>query len=128
MVFSKRFIKFCIVGGSGIIVNEFFLWFLTEIFMLYYLISSLIAIEISIVSNYTLNNFWTFKDKKVSGLKFFKLLIKYNIVYIGGTIINVFMLWFFTDIVGIFYLFSNLIGMGSGVLWNYFFSLKVVWK
>ena len=60
---TKRFLKFCLVGGSGILVNEGLLFLLTEFGGLYYLWSSAIAIEASIITNYILNDFWTFRDR-----------------------------------------------------------------
>ena len=60
----KRIFKYGTVGLWGLVVNEGFLWFFTEFVGFYYLISSLIAIEASIISNFFLNNYWTFSDVK----------------------------------------------------------------
>jgi dolichol-phosphate mannosyltransferase len=125
-----RILKFMLVGASGIFVNEFFLWFLTEISGLYYLVSSLISIEIAIISNFILNEFWTFRDmsrKSQKNKDISKRFLKYNILNIGGMIINIVGLYFFTSL-GIYYLISNVIAIGIGFLWNYFFSLKWAWK
>ena len=72
---SKTFIKFCIVGACGVLVNlGFFTLFLTAGMNKY--VASPIAIELSIISNFLLNNSWTFryrrtKDRtRVRGLKF----------------------------------------------------------
>jgi dolichol-phosphate mannosyltransferase len=71
----KTFIKFAIVGGSGVVVNlGFFTLFLMGGMNKY--IASPLAIEISIISNFLLNNFWTFRWRKtkdrvrIRGLKF----------------------------------------------------------
>lgn len=125
-----RILKFMLVGASGIFVNEFFLWFLTEVSGLFYLVSSLISIEIAIVSNFILNEFWTFRDmsrKSQKNKDISKRFLKYNILNIGGMIINIVGLYFFTSL-GIYYLISNVIAIGIGFLWNYFFSLKWAWK
>lgn len=72
---SKTFIKFAIVGASGVLVNlGFFTLFLMAGMNKY--IASPIAIELSIVSNFLLNNYWTFRWRKtidrtrIRGLKF----------------------------------------------------------
>jgi len=72
---SKTFIKFAIVGASGVLVNlGFFTLFLLAGMNKY--IASPIAIELSIVSNFLLNNYWTFRWRKtidrtrIRGLKF----------------------------------------------------------
>ena len=58
-----RFIKFNIVGLTGVFVNEGILMLLTSL-GLYYIYSSIVAIEISIISNFLLNDIWTFKDRR----------------------------------------------------------------
>lgn len=72
---SRTFIKFAIVGTSGVLVNLglFTLFLMLE--MNKY-IASPIAIELSIIWNFLLNNYWTFRWRKTSsrtrirGLKF----------------------------------------------------------
>ena len=72
---SKTFIKFAIVGASGVLVNlGFFSLFLMMEINKY--IASPIAIELSIIWNFLLNNYWTFRWRKtgnrtrIRGLKF----------------------------------------------------------
>ena len=72
---SKTFIKFAIVGASGVLVNlGFFTLFLMMEINKY--IASPIAIELSIIWNFLLNNYWTFRWRKtgsrtrIRGLKF----------------------------------------------------------
>jgi len=72
---SKTFIKFAIVGLSGVVVNLCFFTFFLGTGLNKYLASP-IAIELSIVSNFLLNNYWTFRWRKtvdptrIRGLKF----------------------------------------------------------
>lgn len=72
---SKTFIKFVIVGATGVVVNlgAFTLLLASGV---HELVASPIAIEASILSNFLLNNYWTFRWRKttdrvrVKGLKF----------------------------------------------------------
>ncbi len=72
---SKTFIKFLIVGASGVVVNLGFFTLLMALGLNKF-IASPIAIELSIVSNFFLNNGWTFRWRKTRdrvrtrGLKF----------------------------------------------------------
>jgi len=72
---SKTFIKFSLVGLSGVAVNLGVFTLLVLSGINKYLASP-IAIEISIISNFILNNYWTFRWRKkrdrirVRGLKF----------------------------------------------------------
>lgn len=72
---STTFLKFSIVGASGVLVNlGFFALFLLAGMNKY--LASPIAIEVSIVWNFFLNNYWTFRWRKsadrirLRGLKF----------------------------------------------------------
>jgi dolichol-phosphate mannosyltransferase len=122
-----RFFKFAVVGGSGVLVNMGVLFVLTEWIGLYYLISSLVAIELSIISNFILNDFWTWGDRKdFTGSGFFIRMIKYNIS--AGTAAftgNYFTLILLTELFGLYYILSNLIGIAVGVIINY--SLNDRW-
>lgn len=80
-----RFIKFCMVGLSGVLVNMGLLWLLTELAGLIYLFSAAISIESSIISNFILNNIFTFHDRRSPGVKStLKRLLKFNLVSLAG--------------------------------------------
>jgi len=72
---SRLLVKFLIVGASGVAVNLGLFSLLLQLGVNKYLASP-IAIEISIISNFLLNNYWTFRWRKVRdrlrvrGLKF----------------------------------------------------------
>lgn len=124
-----RFVKFCLVGGSGVLVNMGLLWLLTEKAGLFYALSSIFAIETSIITNYLLNNFVTFKDRRIPGTKPFLInMAKFNLVSLGGLIINLGVLSFFTEIIGFHYMLSNLIGIAGATMWNYFVNNWWTWK
>lgn len=119
----QRFVKFCLVGASGFLVNMFFLWFCTEILKLYYLFSSLIAIELSMINNYVLNDFWTWHDRGKEGRKeYFKRMLQYHLSTSAGFLTNISILWFLTEIVHVYYLFSNVFGILAGGLLNFFLN------
>ena len=113
-----RVLKFFIIGASGILVNFSVLYVLTEFFNIHYLISSIFAIETSILTNFLLNNIWTWKDRRKKN--FFHRLLQYHIsTWITGILANWLLLLFFTEIVGLYYLLSNLIGIGIGTISNF---------
>jgi dolichol-phosphate mannosyltransferase len=72
---SKTFLKFTAVGATGVVVNLVSFTLLMNA-GLHKFIASPIAIEISIVTNFILNNFWTFSQREhndrihIRGLKF----------------------------------------------------------
>ncbi len=126
-----RFLRFCTVGLSGVFVNEGALKFFTETASLYYIYSSILACEIAIVSNFFLNEFWTFRDRAsqrpdlTSRLKRF---LRFNLICALGAVLNIGVLWALTNLVGLYYLISNLFGIGVSTLWNYGLNSNITWE
>ena len=77
-LFAKHALQFYIVGASGVLVNLGLLYILTDIVGLWYVASQIIAISISITTNFFFNRYWTFgshvEDKKNS-VMYLKFLI-----------------------------------------------------
>lgn len=122
-----RFIKFCIVGFSGVIVNLGILYLLKEYFGLFFLASAL-AIEISIITNFILNDLWTFKDKGKKGSKsYFFRLVKWNLARLTTALVNLIVFWALTNI-GINYLISQAIGIFLATILAYLMSIVWVWR
>ena len=64
----RTFIKFCVTGLSGVLVNLGSFQLLTQ-FGVHRYLASPIAIELSIISNFLINNYWTFADRDLAGAK-----------------------------------------------------------
>jgi dolichol-phosphate mannosyltransferase len=124
-----RFFKFCAVGLSGVGVNMGLLWLLTDYAGLHYRVSSAIAIETSIITNFLLNNYFTFKGRNEPGARpFFQRLLKFNLISLVGLGINLGLLSLFTDVFGIYYLISNIIAIIIVMLWNYLLNTWWTWR
>jgi dolichol-phosphate mannosyltransferase len=124
-----RFIKFLLVGASGIIVNEGLLFILKELIKLTLPFASAIAIEASIISNFMLNDTITFRDRRTAGAKsFFSRLAKFNVVSLAGAAINYSATLLLTQVFGIHYLISNLIGIVIATMVNYLVNNWWTWK
>lgn len=125
----KRFLKFCLVGLSGVGVNLGLLWSLTELLGLFYLISAAFSIEASILSNFILNEFWTFRDRtndRSAGALLGRMM-KFNTICVVGLMVNVTILGALTEFIGLYYLISALFGIGGATLWNYFANVSLTW-
>ena len=123
----KRIFKYAAVGLWGLVVNEGFLWFFTEIGGLYYLISSIIAIEISILSNFFLNNFWTFADVKKDDSVFFRLS-KFHGVAIIVILVNISILYILVTFFNVYYLLANIVGIFVTFIVTYTLNTHFTWK
>ena len=114
-----RFLKFCAVGGVGAVLNLVVLYSLTELGV-FYLISGLLGIEAGLLSNFFLNRSWTFKDRQGRGLSYvLTALYRDHAVRFVGIVLNLLILWILTSFFGLYYLLSQLIGIGVAMLWNY---------
>ena len=83
---SVRFIKFCTVGASGVAVNLIFLAFFSDVMAIQVNVALALAIEISINSNFIINELWTFRDRRKSGGKLRRWIKFHLVALIGGTI------------------------------------------
>ncbi|MEM1782620.1 MAG: glycosyltransferase family 2 protein, partial [Nanopusillaceae archaeon] len=81
----KTILKFYLVSISGIIVNLLSIYILSIIGFQHF-ISSAIAIELSIINNFLLNNYWTFRNR--NNKSFHKKFIEYHIVTMISVILQ----------------------------------------
>ncbi len=125
----RRFVRFCLVGGSGVLVNMGLLWFFTEVAGLYYLVASAIAVEFAVINNFLWNDTWTFRDRcSAGGHMRWRRFLKFNLVSLAGLCINVSLLWLFTSHLGVYYLLSNLVGIAAATMWNFLVNSRWTWQ
>jgi putative flippase GtrA len=85
---SFRFLKFCTVGLSGVVVNLTLLAVLADGFGMQVNLASALTIEASINSNFFINELWTFRDRRSSSAGFLRRLLKFHLVSIMGGLIQ----------------------------------------
>ncbi|MBA7595729.1 hypothetical protein ES703_02694 [subsurface metagenome] len=126
---TKRLIPFALIGVFGAVLNTGLLFVLTEFFGLFYLLSSAIAVEICIVTQFVMNNRFTFTDSKTSGAKqFLTRLAKSNSIRLATLFGHIGILYMFTELFGIYYLMSNLIAIMIVFGANYLLESKITWR
>ena len=125
---SGRLVKFCLVGLTGLGVDTGILWLLTEKAGLFYIYSAVISTETAITTNFILNNTWTFRDRRYATSNVVSRFIKYNVTCIIGVGIKLGILTLMTEVFGLYYIISNIIGIAIAFLWNYFGSTKWAWR
>jgi dolichol-phosphate mannosyltransferase len=124
---SEEFIKFCVVGGSGVFVNMGIYLLITRMMGLPYYIASPIAIELSILWNFTWNNFWTFKKREAS-VSWMQRLIRFHVVAGVAGLVNYAVLLGLVSGLEVWDVLANLIGIALGTLVNYFMNSLWTWK
>jgi dolichol-phosphate mannosyltransferase len=122
----ERVLKFLCVGVTGVVVNIGLLYILTEYAGIFYLVSSLVGIEASIISNFILNDLWTFNDIPGKHSKT-KRFLRFHVVSITGLIINMVTLALLTEVFGVWYIVSSLVGILLAFTWNFTVNRRITW-
>ena len=124
---AKDFIKYSLVGLSGVGVNLGIYALLTRYYDLSEAIAPIFSIEAAIISNFLLNNFWTF-GKRLNQSRIRVKFFKFHLVSGLAAIINylVFFILFFTF--GIYDILANLIGIAFAAVVNYLINSNWTWK
>jgi dolichol-phosphate mannosyltransferase len=124
LAYFRSFLKFNIVGLTGVFVNEGLLIALHSMGV-YILTASAIAIEVSILSNFFLNDFWTFRDRRSGHLAV--RLVKFNLLMLAGLVVNLTIIYAATTYFAIAAELANLGGIGAAFLLRYALSVRYAW-
>jgi dolichol-phosphate mannosyltransferase len=119
-------LRFGCVGLIGAVVNSALLWLLTEQAHMYYLSSSVLATEVAILANFTLNHTWTFATLH-DDQRLMSRLVKFNVVSLGGLVLTVATLFVLTQFAGLHYMVANVIAIGFAATWNYVVNRRWTW-
>jgi dolichol-phosphate mannosyltransferase len=116
-----RMLRFGVVGASGVVVNQGLLMLLHGVFALPLFFSSAIAIETSILTNFTLNSRWTWKIDLGRSLRSW---VRKAIQYHAATAVsafagNIIVLMGLVHLFGVDYRLANLVGIAAGSAFNY---------
>lgn len=120
-----KFLKFGIVGVSGVVVDFGVTWLLKEQLRLNKYIANSTGFACAVVSNYVLNRIWTFHsaDPQV-GIQF----AKFTLVALVGLGMNNAIIYLLTERRGVKFYTSKLVATGVVMLWNfganYLFTFK----
>lgn len=124
----KNLFRFAFVGASGAVINLLILWILTDFGHLFYLLSALIAIEISILWNFFFNTKLTFNYKFENMNFFLDSAIKYHMTSFVGILINLSVLLSLTELININYIISEIIAILLAFGVNYILSINYIWR
>jgi len=127
---SSRFFKFCIVGGSGVLVDMTLLYLLSDPATLGFGLtrSKIVAAETAIVSNFLLNDAWTFGDltEKTRGVRAkLRRFVGFNAICAAGLALNVIILNLLFNLVGMNRYVANGISILAVTGWNYWLNRKL---
>ena len=124
-----RFVRFCIVGGSGVLVNYAVYLPLSRLTPIGPYFSEAAAFEISLLSNFLLNEAWTFRDRSLDDAAGFgRRLGRFHLVSLGGLALNLLVFGMFLELVGLPDLMALLFGIAAATMWNFLVNLRWTWS
>ena len=121
-----RFALFSIVGGIGLIVHLAVLNAL-KLFGFDFLTAQVTAIAVAMVSNFAMNNEFTYRDRRLTGLSFFPGLILFCLVCSFGALANVGVAEIAIHQVGNWSI-AGLAGAIMGAVFNFSAATSLVWR
>lgn len=119
-------LKFLFVGALGTIVNLGLMFFFVETQHFSYLLSSVLAVEVSILHNFFWNNHWTFAQRR-TGKTLFVRLLRFNGVSLCSLLVNVGVFLLFLKL-GTWYLLAQFFGIILAFFVNYLVNNYWVFK
>src|SRR5829696_8221174 len=129
---AGRFWKFAMVGASGVLVNNLTLITLAEYFDASKIIAWMFAVGLSILSNFLLNNAFTWRDVRHSSRIHFllrgALAYPVAIVGIGANFAVYYPLLKYVSEDFPYYVLFNLLGIAAGTSVNFILSSRLVFR
>jgi len=122
-----RFLRFCLVGASGALLNMAILWALVR-GGAPYLCAGGVAIAAATTCNFLLNDAFTWRDRwSSSSVKRATRYLRYWAATGVGSLIQLALLGGLAS-VGVHYLAANAVGIMAAILWNFWVNNRWTWK
>ena len=112
-----QFFRYTLVGGLAFVVDLVLLFVLTEYAHWHYLVSATLSFLAGLLVNYILSTQWIFRSSKIKNKKIEFIL--FGLIGVIGLGLNNVLLYFFTDLIGLYYMLSKLITAVLVYAWNF---------
>ncbi len=116
----KKFVKFGVVGASGVLVDFGFTFLCKELIKIPKYVSNAIGFTIAASTNYFFNRIWTFHSHNPEiGIEYVRFLL----VSLIGLGINTLILWILVSKFKKNFYVSKLFAIAVVTVWNFFINL-----
>ena len=120
-----KFIKFCAVGLSGMVIDFSTTWMLKEKVRINKYIANSTGFVLAATSNYIWNRFWTFQSENSHIATEY---ISFIIISLAGLAINNLLVYFFSDRLKFNFYLSKLIAIVVVTLWNFILNYLITFR
>lgn len=118
----RLFIGYVFFAGIAALVDLGLLFSLTEFIGFHYLISAALSYTCGMITNYSLNKVFTFKNKNKKIVQQFGLFVFVALIGLG---LNQLILWLLVEFVGLWYMLAKLISISIVMFWNFYGHKKI---
>jgi dolichol-phosphate mannosyltransferase len=123
-----RFMLFSLVGLTGLGAHLVVLWLAYHVLALPFPASQAIATVTAMVGNFTLNNFFTYSDRRLTGWDFARGLLSFCLICSVGAVANVGIASFLLGQEHASWWFAGFAGAAMSSVWNYAVRSVITWK
>ena len=114
-----QFIKFCVVGGTGVVVDFGITFLFKEKLKLNKYIANSLGFMAAASTNYLLNRWWTFRSHDPEVAQQYVQFVGISAI---GLILNNIIIYLLNDKARLNFYLSKLIAIGLVTLWNVFMN------
>lgn len=121
------FVRFCVVGASGFVINATLLFFLTESVGLRAGVAQLIAAEVALFSNFIFHHTWTYKRNNVQKT-IPQLIVQFHATSWAAVLGSALIVDVTTHQFGLSNFVALVISSLTVLFWNFGWSRYVIWR
>jgi dolichol-phosphate mannosyltransferase len=121
-----QLVSFGLIGSAGVLVHLVVLSIGMALFTGFFLVAQTVAVIVSMVFNFVLNNALTYRDQRLRGWAWWGGLLKFMLACAVGAAANVGVASYIYGDIG-YWVWSALAGILVGVMWNYAATAILVW-
>ena len=116
-----KFLKFCIVGFSGMVVDFGFTWLCKEKFKWNKYVSNTIGFVLAATNNYIWNRWWTFQSDNANiPIEYGKFLV----ISVIGLGLNNLVIYLLHEKLNMNFYLAKLIAIGVVTIWNFVMNYR----
>jgi dolichol-phosphate mannosyltransferase len=126
-----RFLKFGVVGFSGVFVDLGVFWILSNGFGLAAVTATILSAEVAVLNNFIWNDRWTFGDRSIQQpgrRSMVRRFLKFNVLCLVGIVLQGTLVGLMSNVAGVPAIGAKLLAIGIVMLWNFWINLKLSWR